>query len=99
MLQVDFLLIPHACPRRIAQCFALQRTKRKHKYPSTTNLRTNPVLTRLQTVLKSIRERHQRQMAIRELSALNDHQLADIGVERGSLVDAVNGRVTRFTTL
>ena len=56
------------------------------------------VLVRLQIVLKSLRERHHRQLAIRELSALNDHQLADIGVERGSLVDAVNGRTTRFSS-
>ncbi|MCW6511088.1 DUF1127 domain-containing protein [Lichenifustis flavocetrariae] len=53
------------------------------------------MLTRLQNVLKSLRERTQRQAAIRELSALNDYQLADIGVERGSLVDAVNGRLQR----
>ena len=54
------------------------------------------MLIRLQNVLKSLRERHNRQLAIRELSALNDHQLSDIGVERGSLVDAVNGRLNRF---
>lgn len=53
------------------------------------------MLSRLQNVLKSLRERHERQVAIRELSALNDYQLADIGVARGSLVDAVNGRVIR----
>ena len=57
------------------------------------------MLARFHTVLKVLRERHQRQLAIRELSALNDHQLADIGVERGSLVEAVNGRVTRFNTI
>ena len=54
------------------------------------------MLIRLQNVLKSLRERHNRQLAIRELSALNDHQLSDIGVERGSLVDAVNGRLNRL---
>ena len=57
------------------------------------------MLIRLQNVLKSLRERHHRNLAIRELSSLNDHQLADIGVERGSLVDAVNGRVTRYGAL
>lgn len=54
------------------------------------------MLIRLQNVLKSLRERYVRELAIRELSALNDHQLADIGVERGSLVDAVNGHATRL---
>ncbi len=53
------------------------------------------MLYRLQNVLKTLRERHVRQTAIRELSALNDYQLADIGVARGSLVDAVNGRLVR----
>ncbi|MDX7951934.1 DUF1127 domain-containing protein [Lichenihabitans sp. Uapishka_5] len=68
---------------------------RKAQIQSTRLRRIIVVLVRLQTVLKSLRERHQRHLAIRELSALNDHQLADIGVERGSLVDAVNGRAMR----
>jgi uncharacterized protein YjiS (DUF1127 family) len=53
------------------------------------------MLQRIQTFIRVMRERQERQAAIRELSALNDYQLADIGVERGSLVDAVNGRARR----
>jgi uncharacterized protein YjiS (DUF1127 family) len=53
------------------------------------------MLNRLQTVIRAMREWQVRQQAIQELASLNDHQLADIGVERGSLVDAVYGRTVR----
>lgn len=52
------------------------------------------MLTKLQSVVRAVREWHVRQQAIQELASLNDHQLADIGVERGSLTDAVYGRTT-----
>ena len=42
-----------------------------------------------------LRDRHERQLAIQALSVMNDHQLADIGVERHFLVDAVDGRLSR----
>lgn len=40
-----------------------------------------------------LRDRHERQLAIQALSVMNDHQLADIGIERPFLVDAVDGRL------
>jgi uncharacterized protein YjiS (DUF1127 family) len=53
------------------------------------------VLSKLQNVFRVVREWQARQQAIQELASLNDHQLADIGVERGSLADAVYGRTVR----
>ena len=43
-----------------------------------------------------LRDRHERQMAIQALSVMNDHQLADIGIERPFLIDAVDGRLSQF---
>lgn len=54
------------------------------------------MLTKLQSVLRAVRDWQMRQQAIQELASLNDHQLADIGVERGSLADAVYGRTNRY---
>ena len=53
------------------------------------------MITRLQNVLRAVRDWQVRQQAIQELASLNDHQLADIGVERGSLEAAVHGRIAR----
>lgn len=41
-----------------------------------------------------LRDRHERQLAIQALSVMNDHQLADIGIERPFVVDAVDGRLS-----
>lgn len=56
------------------------------------------MLSKLQNVFRVVREWQVRQQAIQELASLNDHQLADIGVERGSLADAVYGRTVRHRT-
>ena len=53
------------------------------------------MLTKLHNAIRVLREWQMRQQAVQELASLNDHQLADIGVERGTLVDAVYGRTTR----
>lgn len=39
----------------------------------------------LKRVIESIRRRHRRSVSIRELSALDDRQLSDIGVVRGEI--------------
>lgn len=50
----------------------------------------------LRTLLHIFKARHERRVAIRALSAMDDHQLSDIGVERGSVVDAVDGNLPQF---
>ena len=55
------------------------------------------MLSKIQSVMSLVQRRRERAMAIRALSLMNDHQLADIGVERGSLVDMVDGKSVRST--
>ena len=50
----------------------------------------------LRTLVRNLRTRHDRAVAIRTLAAMDDHQLADIGVERGFVVDAVDGNLPQF---
>ena len=50
-------------------------------------------MTTLKTLLRSLKERHERKLAIRAIAAMDDHQLADIGIERGRVVDAVDGNL------
>ena len=42
-------------------------------------------------VLRYFRDRHERRIAIRTLAGMDDHQLADIGIVRGSIVDVADG--------
>ena len=46
--------------------------------------------------LQAFKARQERRAAIRTLENLNDHQLADIGVERGFIVAAVDGYLPRI---
>jgi uncharacterized protein YjiS (DUF1127 family) len=39
---------------------------------------------------------NERRAAVRALESLNDHQLADIGIERGFIVEAVTGQGSVF---
>ena len=48
-------------------------------------------------VFHTLKARHERRAAIRALESLNDHQLADIGVERGFIVAAVDGDVPQLS--
>lgn len=52
-----------------------------------------PLFTSLFQLIKA---RHERRVAIRALSAMDDHQLSDIGVERGFVVDAVDGNLPQL---
>ena len=45
------------------------------------------------TLVRHLKARHDRSVAIRTLSAMNDYQLSDIGIERGFVVDAVDGNL------
>ena len=51
------------------------------------------MISAFKNLFDHIKARHERRLAIRALSALDDHQLADIGVERGFVVDAVDGNL------
>lgn len=53
-------------------------------------------MTAIRTLLRHLKERHERKLAIRTLSAMDDHQLADIGIERGFVVDAVDGNLPQL---
>ncbi len=53
-------------------------------------------MSTLKTILRQMKQRHERRLAIRALSSLNDHQLADIGIERGFVVDAVDGNLPQL---
>lgn len=53
-------------------------------------------MSTLKTLLQHLRERHERRIALRTLAAMDDHQLADIGIERGTMIDAVDGRYPYF---
>lgn len=46
-------------------------------------------------ILKQWRERRERKAAIRDLSALSDRTLKDMGLTRGEIVAAAHGRVYR----
>ena len=50
----------------------------------------------LKTLLRHLKERNDRRVAIRALSVMDDHQLADIGIERGFVVDAVDGNLPQL---
>ena len=50
----------------------------------------------LKSILHALKARHERRIAIRALAAMDDHQLSDIGIERGSVVDAVDGNLPQF---
>ena len=52
------------------------------------------MISGLRSVLQTVRLWHERRMAVRALSALNDYQLADIGVERGCILEAVSGNLS-----
>ena len=48
-------------------------------------------------MLHAMKARQERRAAIRALESLNDHQLADIGIERGFIVAAVDGDLHRLS--
>lgn len=50
----------------------------------------------LKTLLRHLKERNDRRVAIRALSVMDDHQLADIGIDRGFVVDAVDGNLPQL---
>ncbi len=54
------------------------------------------MLPALKTIFRHIKARHDRRLAIRALSAMDDHQLSDIGIERGYVVDAVDGNLPQL---
>lgn len=54
------------------------------------------MLPAFKTLLRHLKERHDRRIAIRALSAMDDHQLSDIGIERGFVVDAVDGNLPQL---
>jgi uncharacterized protein YjiS (DUF1127 family) len=54
------------------------------------------MLTALRTIFHHIKARHERRLAIRALSVMDDHQLSDIGIERGFVVDAVDGNLPQL---
>ncbi len=41
----------------------------------------------------AVAEHHRRRVAIRELTALDDHMLRDIGIERNRIRDVVNAQI------
>lgn len=54
------------------------------------------MLTALKSFFDHIKARQERRQAIRALSMMDDHQLADIGVDRGFVVDAVDGNLPQL---
>ena len=50
------------------------------------------MFARIQRLATALQRRRDRAMAIRTLSLMNDHQLADIGVERGSIVEMLDSK-------
>jgi len=47
------------------------------------------------TLISNLRARHNRGLVSRELSAMSDRQLADIGITRSDIDAVVSGRLVR----
>jgi uncharacterized protein YjiS (DUF1127 family) len=54
------------------------------------------MLSFLSGALQAWKAYNERRAAVRALESLNDHQLADIGIERGFIVEAVSGQNAFF---
>ncbi len=62
----------------------------KHQYRSAKHVNSRSLTDAVRSVIQAIVRGHKRRVAIRELEALNDRTLRDIGLHRGEIHTVVN---------
>ena len=71
----------------------------RHQYRSTNHAASRSLIDVVRSVIQAIIRGHRRRVAIRELAALDDRTLRDIGLHRGQIHTVVNTLLNPAPTL